>query len=133
MARPIQNLSGDLRKAMRQIQGEALVQIQSELGDEQTSPKDTGRLRSSWFASTGSPSGSVAPEGADSPNTDATQVDIDLNKPAWLSNNLDYAQSAAVAGKVTSASPTWFVDFRNSRIPRIYEQAAKTVRKQEGF
>ena len=133
MAKKLGSLSGDLRKAMTAIQTEALVQIQAELGDEQVSPRDEGRFRSSWFASSGSPSSAMAPEGADSANTDATTVDVKLTEPAWLSNNLPYADSVAIAGHVTSQSSTWFHDFRNFRIPKIYEAAAKAVKAEGGF
>ena len=133
MAKKLGSMSGDLRKAMTAIKAEALVTIQAELSSTAVSPKDEGRLRSSWFASSGSPSNAVAPEGADSPNTDATQVDVKLTQPAWLSNNLPYSESAIVAGNVTSQSPTWFKDFRSSRIPKIYEQAAKSVKAEGGF
>ena len=133
MAKKFGDMPGDMRKMMTQIQAEALVQIQAELGNEKVSPRDQGRLRSSWFASSGSPSNAFAPEGADSPNTDATQVDVKLTQPAWLSNNLPYSESAIVAGNVTSQSPTWFKDFRSSRIPKIYEQAAKSVKAEGGF
>ena len=133
MAKNLGFLSGDLRKAMTKIQAESLVAIQAELGSDQISPRDKGRLRSSWFASSGSPSGDVAPEGADSPNTDANNVEVNLTKPAWLSNNLPYADSAIIEGNVTSQSPTWFKDFRSSRIPKIYDAAAKAVRAEGGF
>lgn len=133
MAREIFDLSGDLRKALTDVKAEALITIQAELGDEQVSPKDTGRFRSSWFASTGSPSNEVAPEGADSPNTDAKGLKVGLNDTAWLSNNLPYAQSVAVEGIVTSQPSTWFTDFRNVRIPKIVQEAAQTVKREQGF
>ena len=133
MAKKLGDFSGDLRKAMMEIKAEALISIQAELGDEAISPRDEGRFRSSWYASSGTASNAVAPEGADSPNTDATSVSVTLKQDAILTNNLPYAQSVAIAGEVTSQSRTWFHDFRNSRIPIIIEQAARSVKGQEGF
>ena len=133
MAKKLGSMSGDLRKAMLAIKAEALVTIQAELSSTAVSPKDEGRLRSSWFASSGSPSSAVAPEGADSPNTDADGLGVNLSQPAWLSNNLPYSQSAIVEGNVTSQSPTWFKDFRSTRIPKILKQATKSVMAEGGF
>ena len=133
MARDISNLSGDLRKALTKVQAESLISIQAELGDEQVSPRDTGRFRSSWFASIGSPSNAVAPEGADSSNTDAQGLKPKLTDAAWLSNNLPYAETVAVEGRTTSQPSTWFTDFRNQRVPKLMAEAAETVRREEGF
>ena len=127
------DLSGDLRRSMVKIRSEAMVQIQAELGDDQVSPRDTGRFRSSWFASAGSPSSAVAPEGADSPNTDAQGLVVPLNQTAWLSNNLPYAERVAVEGIVVSQSPTWFHAFRDVRIPKLLDAATRAVKQEEGF
>lgn len=133
MARDISNLSGDLRKALTRVQAESLVSIQAELGDAAVSPRDKGRFRSSWFASIGSPSNAVAPEGADSPNTDAVGLNPTLKQTAFLTNNLPYAETVAVEGRTTSQPSTWFHQFRDQRVPQLMAEAAETIRLEEGF
>ena len=123
-------LARHLRKALDALQAETLITVQSELGSERISPKDTGRFRSSWFAAEGTASTATAPEGADAPNEDAKSLRVDSKKTYWLSNNLPYAQSVAIEGRVVSKAPTWFKDFRSQRIPRIQAEAAKQVKQE---
>ena len=103
---------------------------QAKLGSTQVSPYDTGRFRSSWFAAEGSASSAVAPEGANSPNTDATGLRVDSSKTYHLTNSLPYAESVAIEGNVVSQPKTWFTSFRNETIPRIQQTAAKVVKQQ---
>jgi hypothetical protein len=121
-------LAAHLKKAMDAQLAETLITIQSELGSTKVSPYDTGRFRSSWFASEGIPSSEVAPEGADSPNTDATGLQVDSSKTYYLTSNLPYAQAVAIEGKVVSQPTTWFTDFLNSRVPKIADTAAKVTK-----
>jgi hypothetical protein len=122
-----------LRKALNSMQSEILITTQAELGSAAVSPVDTGRFRSSWFAAEGQASEAVAPEGADSPNTDAMGLRVDASKEYHLTNSLPYAQSVAIEGKVVSQPKTWFTSFRNSRIPKIQTAAAKVVKAQYGL
>lgn len=124
------DLERHLKKALDALQAEVLITAQSELGSSRVSPIDTGRLRSSWFAAEGTPSSEVAPEGADSPNTDATGLRVDSSKTYHLTNNLVYAQRVALEGHVVSKPKTWFTDFTNSRIPKIQDAAARVVKQQ---
>ena len=119
-----------LKKAMDALQAEVIVTTQAKLGSTQVSPYDTGRFRSSWFAAEGSASSAVAPEGANSPNTDATGLRVDSSKQYHLTNSLPYAQSVAIEGNVVSQPKTWFTSFRNETIPRIQQAAAKVVKQQ---
>lgn len=119
-----------IKKANDALQAEVLITTQAELGSKQISPYDTGRFRSSWFAAEGRASNSVAPEGADSANTDATGLKVDSLKTYHLTNNLPYAQYIAIEGRVVSQETTWFKDFREARIPKIGDEAARQVKKE---
>ena len=123
-------LEKHLKKALDRLQAETLITVQSELGSTKVSPYDTGRFRSSWFASEGASTGAVAPEGTDSPNTDATGLRVDASKTYTISNSLPYAQSVAIEGKVVSQPANWFFDFQNARIPKIQEAAARVVKNE---
>ena len=123
-------LERHLRKALDALQAETLITTQAELGSSAVSPIDTGRFRSSWFAAEGTASNAVASEGANSPNTDATGLRVDSRKNYHLTNNLPYAQEIALNNKAVSKAPTWFKDFRSSRIPKIQAEAAKQVKQQ---
>ena len=123
-------LERHLKKAMNALVTEVLITTQAELGSTAVSPFDTGRFRSSWFAAEGQASDEVAPEGADSPNTDATGLRVDASKEYHLTNSLPYAQSVAIEGNVVSQPKTWFTSFRNNRIPKIQAAAAKVVKAQ---
>ena len=123
-------LERHLRKALDALQAEVLITTQASLGSSAVSPVDTGRFRSSFFAAEGTPSRDVAPEGANSPNTDATGLRVDSRKEYWISNSLPYAQAVAIEGRVVAKPTTWFKDFRSSRIPKIQAEAAKQVKQQ---
>jgi hypothetical protein len=124
------DLERHLKKAMDALQAEILITAQAKLGSTQVSPYDTGRFRSSWFAAEGSASSAVPPEGADSPNTDATGLRVDSRKTYHITNSLVYAQSVAIEGNVVSQPKTWFTSFRNETIPRIQAAAAKVVKQE---
>jgi hypothetical protein len=124
------DLERHLKKALDALQAEVLITTQAKLGSTQVSPYDTGRFRSSWFAAEGSASSAVAPEGADSPNTDATGLRVDSRKTYHLTNSLVYAQSVAIEGNVVSQPKTWFTSFRNETLPRIQQTAAKVVKQE---
>ena len=123
-------LERHLKKALDFLQTDVIVTTQDKLGSTDVSPVDTGRFRSSWFAAEGSASSAVAPEGADSPNTDATGLRVDSSKTYHLTNSLPYAESVAIAGHVVSQPKTWFTSFRNETIPRIQQTAARVVKQQ---
>jgi hypothetical protein len=125
-----QALADHMKKALDRVVAESLITMQSELGSTKVSPYDTGRFRSSWFAAEGSASSAVAPEGADSPNTDATGLRVDSSKQYHITNSLPYAQAVAIEGKVVSQPTTWFTDFLNSRVPKIVDTAAKVTKAE---
>ena len=124
------DLEKHLKKALDQLQAETLITTQAELSSSAVSPIDTGRLRSSWFAAEGNASSSVAPEGANSPNTDARGLRVDAFKTYHLTNNLPYAERVAVEGHVVQKPATWFTDFVNSRVPKIQATAARVVKQK---
>ena len=124
------DLERHLKKAADALLAEVITTSQAELGSTAVSPYKDGRFRSSWFAAEGTASSEVAPEGADSPNTDATGLRVDSSKEYHLTNSLVYAQSVAIEGNVVSQPKTWFTSFRNERIPRIQQAAAKVVKQQ---
>ena len=119
-----------MKKALDSLQAEVIVTVQSELGSAKVSPVDTGRFRSSWFATEGPSTGAVAPEGADSPNTDATGLIVDASKTYTISNSLPYAQSVAIEGHVVAKPKNWFLDFVNVRVPKIQNAAVRVVKAE---
>ena len=123
-------LARHLKKAADALTAEVLITTQAELGSAAVSPVDTGRFRSSFFAAEGTPSRDVAPEGANSPNTDATGLRVDSSKDYYISNSLPYAQALMIEGKVVAKPTTFFKDFRSSRIPAIQKEAANQVKQQ---
>jgi len=124
------DLERHLKKALDAFVFNTIKDTQGELGSQTVSPYETGRFRSSWFSQEGSPSREVAPEGADSPNTDAANLRVDSRKTYYLSNSLVYAQSVAIEGNVRSKAKTWFTSFRNESIPRIQQDVAKVVKQE---
>ena len=131
--RDLKNLEKDLKRALDKTLAETVISIQSELGSEAISPKDTGRFRSSWFAAEGTASNAVAPEGTDQANEDAKGLKIDSRREYHITNSLEYAQHVAIGERVVSQPKTWFADFRNSRIPKIVDKAVKVVKAEEGL
>ena len=125
-----EDLKRHLKKAADALQAEIIITVQSELGSTRISPYDTGRFRSSWFASEGNRSDAVAPEGADAPQSDATGLKVDSNKTYYLTNSLEYAQSVAIEGRVVSQPQTWFKDFRDARIPKIQAAAERVIARE---
>ena len=123
-------LKAYLEQAANATLAESIITTQARLGSSAISPVDSGRFRSSWFASEGSPSGDTAPEGADSPNTDAESLKVDYRRKYYLSNSLEYAQSLCIEGRVVSKDANWFRDFRKSQVPKIQDAAAKKVKQQ---
>ena len=129
------DLERHLKKALDALVAETLITTQAELGSAAVSPVDTGRFRSSWFAAEGNASSAVAPEGTDSPNTDAMGLRVDSSKTYHLTNSLPYAQAIAVEGKTnpkvnTKSKPgNWFHDFVNVKVPKIQERAARAVKQ----
>ena len=131
-------LADHLRKASTELQKESVVTAQAWLGNSCNVPRDTGRMRSSWFAQVGSASSAVAPEGTDAPRTDAQSLELQPGQDAHLTNNLPYAQPIALGvnlppswggqHRVVSAPVTWFKDFRDQKLPLRMKDAAKVVK-----
>ena len=118
-----------IKRALDAQVAETLITVQARLGSSRVSPIQSGRLRSSWFASEGSPSGDVAPAGTDSPNTNARGLKVDSSKTYHLTNNLPYVQRVALEGHVVSKPTNWFTDFRDQTIPKIQDEAARQIKK----
>lgn len=123
-------LEDHIKKALDALQAETLITTQAALGSEAVSPVATGRFRSSWFAAEGSASGAVASDGSNSANNDATGLKIDSEKTYHLTNNLPYAESVAIEGKVVSKPTGWFKEFRDQRIPKIQKEAARQIKSE---
>ena len=124
-----------LKRAMDTFATEVIVTTQEQLGSDAVSPVDTGRFRSSWFASEGQASSAVAPEGTDKKNEDAKGLRIDSRRTYHLTNSLPYAQAIAVEGRTNpkknprSKPALWFAAFRNETIPEIQRTAAEAVKR----
>ena len=123
-------LQAHIKKALDALQAEVLITTQSELGSAAVSPIDTGRFRSSWFAAEGSASNSVASEGSNSANNDATGLRVDASKSYHLTNNLPYSERVAIEGIVVSKPTGWFKEFRDQRIPKIQAEAARQIKSE---
>ena len=119
-----------LEIALGETQKETIVTTQARLGRADVSPIETGRFRSSWFAAEGVSSDAVAPEKANKINRDAEGLQVDFKKTYHLTNNLPYAESIAVEGRVVNKPITWFTSFRNETIPKIGDKAAKTIKQR---
>lgn len=129
-----------IEAALLEQQKEVIVTAQAWLGSSKNSPRDTGRLRSSWFAAEGAPSDATAPEGADSPRSDAKGLKMQLGVLYHLTNSLPYAAPIALGvnlppswggrWRVVSAPRTWFLDFVNTELPRIGDAAGRTIKRR---
>ena len=126
-------LQAHIKEALDALQAEVLIKAQKGLGSEAVSPVATGRFRSSWFAAEGSASNAVAPEGSNSANNDATGLKIDSSKTYHLTNNLPFAESVAIEGRVVSKPVGWIAEVRGQRIPKIQEEAARQVKSEFGL
>ena len=133
----VKDLEAYLKRAMDTLHTEVIVNTQERLGSTEVSPWDTGRLRSSWFASEGQASSEVAPEGTDKANEDAKGLRIDSSKTYHLTNSLPYAVPIALGenlppswgGKARAKSRGWFTLIRNETIPQIQQTTAKKVKQ----
>ena len=125
---------GDLRRHIEKALAEqhklTVVETQRQLGRSEVSPVDTGRFRSSWFASKGNASTEVAPEGTNSPRDDAGGLEVTVRDNVHLTNSLVYATSVAVEGRVVSQPKTWFKTFRDVMIPKIADAAGRSIKQQ---
>ena len=130
-----------IEKAVVELQKEVVVTSQAWLGSTNNVPRDTGRMRSSWFAQEGSASTEVAPEGTDAPRTDAKSLSLRFGQDAHLTNSLPYAQPIALGvnlppswggrHRVVSAPTNWYTgQFLKDRLPRIYEESIKIVTRR---
>ena len=133
------DLERHLKKAMDFLQAGVIVTTQEQLGSTAVSPVDTGRFRSSWFASEGQASSAVAPEGTDKANEDAKGLRIESGKTYHITNSLPYAQAIAIENRVNpkknprSKPIGWFTAFRNETIPQIQQDAARAVKQHFGL
>jgi hypothetical protein len=127
MAKRPSQMPDDLDKFLNKVVASTIITMQSELGSTKVSPYDTGRLRSSWFAAESNPSEAVPAEGTDSPNTDATGLQVNWRRQYHLTSNLPYSEVVCVQGKVVSQPTTWFTDFINSRVPKIIDASVKAA------
>ena len=124
------DLKRHLKKATDALIAEVITTTQGRLGSDAISPKDSGRLRSSWFASEGTPSNDVPPEDADSPNTDATGLRVDSDKTYFLTSSLPYTQEITLGMKAVNKPATWFISEINEGLPRTADKAAKIIKDQ---
>ncbi len=133
-------LAKHIEKALGELKKEVVVTSQARLGSTAVSPRETGRLRSSWFAAEGSASSSTPAEGADSPQTDAQGLTVDPKKEYHLTSNLPYSEAVALGtstpaswggqNQVKSADPNWFLDFVNNETPKIAKKAGEVVKRR---
>jgi hypothetical protein len=127
-----------IEKAVLEQQKEVIITAQAWLGSSKNSPRDTGRLRSSWFAAEGAPSTEVAPEvtartqrnqrrrraergelGRDAgrPQKNAADLEMKLGTDYHLTNNLPYAQPIALG---VNLPPSWGGEHRVVSAPKTW-------------
>jgi hypothetical protein len=134
------DLIAHLEKAAAEQLKETIVTSQAWLGNSNNVPFDTGRMLSSWFSAEGSPSSQVAPEGANSPQTDAKGLEVRIGPSYHLTNNLPYAAPIALGiqlppswggkNRTNSAPYSWFVAFRNREIPQLMQAAGRVIKRR---
>ena len=133
-----------LRKAEAATLKETIVTVQSQLTSARVHPIDSGRMRASWYATEGAPSQNIplVTEGG-RPN-DARQLEVRPGSVYFLVNNLPYAKPVALGENLPPSwggqprskkyarrvDPNWFINFRDSRIPKIQEAAAQTIKRR---
>jgi len=122
-------LAAYIKKANDALLAETMITVQRELGSKDISPFDEGRFLSNWFANESAPDRSTT-EATWSPQTDAQGLKYDTRKTYYLSNNLPYAEVITFGERVKSQEPTWFKDFRSSRIPKIQAEAARQIKQE---
>ena len=98
-----------------------LVNTQSKLSA--SSPVDSGRLASSWFVGKGVPNRSQrsedwAPPGAARVEIEKPDYKITMESDHWISNNLPYAERAALdpgyVGRRGGGAGDWFTRIENN-------------------
>ena len=124
------DLARHLNEAVAYQMRLGVIEAQAQLGSTEVSPYDTGRFRSSWFASKGNASGKTAPEGTNAPSDDAQALRVQAGDEIHLTNSLPYAEALCVEGRVVSQPRTWFKTFRSRRLPSILEQAGNETRRR---
>jgi len=126
------NIAGKLKTYVGLVIKRTLIQTQSELSSTKVSPRDEGRFRSNWFATSGRPSDATT-EALDEPRTDANDLKLDYNKTYYLTNNLPYADGLCYGGRAVSQPKNWYQSFINARYRKIFEDAAKKAEKEAGL
>jgi len=124
------DLEKHLKRALDATVYETIRTAQGDLGSTEVSPYKDGRFRSSWFAAEGAASSAVAPEGTDSPNTDADGLRVDSRKQYHLTNSLPYAQRLCVEDYAVSQPKNWFIDYVNVEMPKVMRDAAQAAKEQ---
>ena len=118
----------DLNKFLNKVVKYSLITWQADLSSTNISPVDEGRLRSNWFAATGSSSDATT-DNLNAPQTDAEQLLLNYKKTYHLTNNLDYAERLAFGNYAVSKPKDWFRAYFNANGQNVVDQA---VRKAEG-
>lgn len=133
-----------LERALGEAMKQAVVDAQAWLGSTNNVPRRSGRMRSSWFAQVGGPSGATAPDGADAPNDDAQQLEVQIDRDYHLTNNLPYAAPVALGEQIPPSwqngyqieargGNNWFLDFRAVRLPMMVEEALAQTKRRFGL
>ena len=128
----------EIDKALDKGLTQFLVNTQSKLSA--SSPIDSGRLASSWFIGQGVPDRSQRPEDWAEPGAKRVEVEkpsmkITMDSDWFLSNNLPYAQRAALdpgyVGKRGGGDVDWFTSIENNLAKdadRIFQRALSKVK-----
>lgn len=137
-----------LRKAEAATLKETIVTVQARLTSSRLHPVDTGRMRSSWYATEGAPSQLVPLVTEGGRQNDARQLEVRPGSVYFLVNNLPYAKPVALGinlpeswgptprskkigkGKNSRVDPNWYINFRDTTIPKIQELAAQTIKRR---
>ena len=124
----ISEASGDLDKFMSKVVKYSLITWQADLSSAKVSPVNEGRLRSNWFAASGSSSNETS-DALNTPQTDANSLTYDYRQQYHLTNNLDYAERLCFGNYAVSKPKDWFPAYWNANGQKVVDAA---VRKAEG-
>ena len=133
-----------LRKAEAATLKETIVTVQARLTSSRLHPVDTGRMRSSWYATEGAPSQLVPLVTEGGRQNDARLLEVRPGSVYFLVNNLPYARPVALGEnlppswggeprskkRARSVDPNWYINFRDTTIPKIQELAAQTIKRR---
>ena len=133
-----------LREAEAATLKETIVTVQARLTSSRLHPVNTGRMRSRWYATEGAPSQLVPLVTEGGRQNDARRLEVRPGSVYFLVNNLPYAKPVALGENLppswggeprskkigATVDSNWYINFRDTTIPKIQELAAQTIKRR---